>query len=205
MRRLIVIVAVACLTFGTAVALDPDPDSFCLYFDDGPCYEENSIEGPPGAFSAHMVIANPTAPSAGGLEILFLLDPPGAGTITGTTFVVSAVDVDDSPEGVVAAFAQPVLPNSCGSIYIGDLNLSALMSPTAILACPNEPASIPGFPAYLNGEDPTQAVPVHFCTDEDGLFTDENGCIVIPIAVINGEAPLDGDGASWTIVKGLYR
>ena len=207
MKKLVVLLAVAGLMAGSAMAQDEGPDSFGLYWDtpaDG-CYMENSMDGTPGAATAYMVIAGPSADSCGGLEIVFALNE-GGGAITGTSFVVSAVDVDGRPEGVAAGFAEPVFPSGdCGMIYLGTLNMFAFGSPTQIFAGPNDPATIPGKPSYLDGEDITIVLPLNFSVDEGGMFTDDDGWLTIPLAAYNGDAPVATEEATWTGVKGLFR
>lgn len=209
MKKLVVLLAVAGLMAGSAMAQDEGPDSFGLYWDtpaDG-CYMMNNMEGPAGAATAHMVIAGPSAGSCGGLEVVFALNE-GAGAITGTTFVVSAVDVDGRPEGVAAGFAEPVFASGdCGMIYLGTLNMFAFGSPTNIFAGPNDPATIPGKPSYLDGENVEIVIPLNFSVDMDGMGTGDDGWLLpdYPLAAYNGDAPVATEEATWTGVKGLFR
>lgn len=207
MKKLVVLLAVAGLMTGSAFAQDEGPDSFGLYWDnpaDG-CYMMNQTDGTPGAATAYMVIAGPSAASCGGLEIVFELNE-GAGAITGTAFVVSAVDVDGRPNGVAAGFAEPVLPSGdCGMIYLGELNMFAFGSPTEIYAGPNDPATIPGKPSYLDGDNVENVIPLNFAVDADGMFTDEFGWLTVPLAAFNGDAPVATEDATWSGVKGLFK
>jgi hypothetical protein len=204
MKKLVVLLALAGLmATGSAMAQDPGPDSFGLYFDEG-VWTQNSTAGG-GVLSAYMVIAGPTVGSCGGLEIQFEV-AAAQGVVTGTTFLVDAIDIDARPEGVAAGFGTPI-EAADGFIYLGTLNLVAFGTPTEIFAGPNDTASVPGYAAYLNGDVPElPIVTLNFSVDMDGLYTDpETGWLTVPLAVINGEAPVATEDATWSQVKGMFR
>jgi hypothetical protein len=195
------------LLAGVAGAQDQGPDHFGLYFDDPPdgCYQMWCIDGTPGAATAYMVIAGPTAASVGGLEIAFALGE-GDGAIVGTFFVVDAVDADDTPEGVSAVFSEPVPPTGdCNMVTLGEFEFFGFGYPTEIYAGPNDPATIPGYPSYLDGEDPANVIPLGFYWGEEAVG--EDGWLLpwYPLAVYNGECVYPADSPSWSEIKDRYR
>jgi hypothetical protein len=107
----------------------------------------------------------------------------------------------------IVGLGTPLPPDADGNFVLA-VPTFFLMSPGATVsfyAGPADPASIPGFPAYVNGEDLTEIIPMVFSTDLDGMYTDDEGWLTIPLAVINGEAPVATENATWGSVKSLYR
>jgi hypothetical protein len=210
MKKLVVLLAVAGLMAGSAMAQvpDPGPDSFGLYAatDAGPCFMEN-FTVTPGFMQVHMVIAGPSAASVGGLEIQFALDDEAAAAgslILNTTFNVSAIDVDDRNEGIIAGFSAPIAPNDCADVVMVDLGTqSFILNAGGVLAGPNDNASVAGYPAYLDG-DSGDIITLNFAVDENGNNTNEFGWLTVPLFAIP-DAPIATEDATWSDVRGLYR
>ena len=200
-------VIVATVLVGTAGAQDQGPDSIGLYWDNPPnhCYQMSCLDGgQPGLGVAYLVIAGPTAASVGGLEIAIALGP-GPSEILGTTFVVDAVDNDASPGGIDVVFGEPVLPSGyCNMVLLGELSLLALAVPTEFYAGPNEPATLPGYAVYFDGENLENAIPLSFRHVDDELIGDD-GWTVVPWAQYGGVCATPIEKTAWSAVKGLYR
>lgn len=98
-------------------------------------------------------------------------------------------------------------PNDCNMVYVGELSLFAFGTPTEIYAGPNDPPTIPGFPAYLNGEDVTDVIPLYFSVDQDGMFTDDDGWLTTPLAAVNCSdcQVIPAEDSTWSGIKELYR
>lgn len=209
MKRLVVLLAVAGLMAGSAMAQDEGPNSLGLYFDDAgdDCYMMNgTTAGPAQTVMAYLVIAGPVD-DVTGYEVAF--DITGIVNVDliwlSITWPVSAINVGDVTNQIVG-FSLPVMPNDCGHALIGTLSFLNLNATDGyeILAGPTTPASIPGTPAYLAAGELT---PLVFATDADGMGTNDSGWLIegYGLAAVNRDAAIATEEATWSDVKGLFR
>ena len=59
-------------------------------------------------------------------------------------------------------------------------------------------------PSYVNGDDVQDVVPCYFSTDSNGMYTDDEGWMTIPIAAINWYI-CTKECSSWSHLKTMYR
>ncbi len=210
MRNLVVLLLLAgLLTALPALAQDQGPHSFGLYFDDAGdgCYMVNEATTQPGyVLEAFMVIAGPNV-AVWGLEIGFeTTDTTGLVIWLSADFVVNVIDIAPLPNEIIAGFAEPVLPNSCGHAMVGTVTFIVLtLEGFEILAGPTVPASLPGVAAYL--DDNNEIIPLNFSTNALGNGLSSSGWLRpgYGLCAVNVDAAVVVESTSWSNLKALYR
>jgi hypothetical protein len=201
---LAVIVSLAVTSGVFAQCPDAGPGSFGVYFLVDDQYVNSVVGMPPGVHDMYIILANPVYPSIGGWEMALVFDPASLEILDpGLQPPDQAMNFADLPEFIVGLY-QPMDWQPCMVLAIMNvLVLTAEVVP--ISGCPTEPAGISGHPTYIPGEDFSVISPGYWSTDADGMYTDEDGCLTIPLAVFNGEAPVAVASATWTGLKSMYR
>lgn len=178
-------------TAGAALAqLDPELDSIGIYFDIEASIHRIALL--PGEHHAYLAITNPTDPSGvAGWECR--IDTAGPLFVLEWGVIGLAINANTPPSFTVG-LADP-LPFA---------NQVILMDMVFMLTGPEEAsffvksifnASLEGVPAYASGADPSLLHELRQST----------GGPDFPVAVINGEAPVATEDATWGGVKNLYR
>ena len=207
MKKLVTLVALATLFALPALASVPDegPDSFGIYFETAEGDFVNEVNGvEPNSFVlTYVIIAGITRPSVAGWEVGFDFTP-GTGAVITTTFQGDAVNFAQVPQFIVG-LGTPLPTPAEGYLVLAEMNVLFFAGVMEWYGGPTDPASIPLVPAYVNGEDLLYLVPCFFSTDADGQYTGDDGWMPIPLAVMNGEAPVATENASWSNLKSMYR
>jgi len=197
------------LMTGPAGAQDPGPDSFGLYFDlpTSDCFVLNEATMPPGTIiEVHMVIAGANGP-IWGLEVA-MEDTDTSGLVfwLNTVFAITLVDIAPEPNVIIAGFAEPVVPSSCGHAYIGTVILfSATLVGFEILAGPTVPSSLPNVAAYL--DENYEIIPLNFSTNALGNGVNSSGWLRpgYGLCAVNMDAAVAIESTSWSNLKAQYR
>jgi hypothetical protein len=206
MKKLVTLVALASLFAAPALASVPDegPDSYGIYYLVGDEYVNQVFDVGPNTFvPTYVVLAGISRPSVGGWEVAFDFTA-GSGAVVGTIYTGEASNFAGVPSFIVG-LGTPLPTPAEGYLVLAEMNMLFFGGVQEWYGGPTTPASIAGVPAYANGEDVSDLVPCVFSTDADGMFTDDEGWMTIPLAAINMEAPVATENASWSNVKNLYR
>ena len=207
MKRVILVALASLFVASSALAVvvpDDGENSFGVYFDvDGNMV--NSVMLSSGLIDMYLVMAGVTAPTVAAWEVALDFDSSLA-LITGAGIVGDGVNFATLPMYIVG-LGTPLPPDGDGNFTLA-VSTFFLMVPDAVVdifAGPADPASIPGVPAYVNGEDLTDIIPMVFSVDMDGQYVDDDGWTTVPIASVNGEGGVANESATWGSVKSLYR
>jgi hypothetical protein len=207
MKKLVTLVALCSLCAVSALGQDSDggPDSFGLYFEVDGSYVNQIDSVPPNTFlPTFIILSGITRPSVAGWEVNFEFTP-GSGAVISTDFEGDATDFDPGSTYFIVGLGTPLPVPAEGSLVLAEMNFMFFSGITAWFGGPADPGSIPGVPVYANGDDLLDLAPCHFSTDADGMFIDDTGWTTIPLAVVNGEAPVAIEDVSWGNVKTIFR
>jgi len=197
MKQLISLISLALLLLATAspAQIDPGPDGFGIYFDEGATQVSAEIGPDPGSITAYMVLTNPS------LE----------GGIQGWLAGVSAMDGNPS---IAMVFGHPTVGTNISTNMPGSgawlFNVS--ISPEAPL--PLETITVLAIleiTPYVFDTPIPMYVTQHYNPGGYGIggdgasFQPSSGSWDLPVAVINGAAPVAVDSRSWDDLKALYR
>lgn len=132
------------------------------------------------------------------------MNNPGYGPIVFAYFVGQPpVVLDDVHAEFAIGFLPALLPDTEGSVYLGDLVVHLPEAECCeIYAGPTDPASIPLHPAYLDGDG--QLAPLGFVVDPNGENLDADGWLTIPAATVICGA-VNAERTSWSDIRRLYR
>ena len=207
MKKLVTLVALASLFALPVLASVPDegPDSYGIYYENAEGNFVNQVNdvAPNSFVLTYVILAGITRPSVGGWEVAFDFTA-GTGAVITTTYQGDAVNFGSVPQFIVG-LGTPLPTPAEGYLVLAEMNVLFFLGVMDWIAGPTTPASIPMMPAYVNGEDLTDLVPCFFSTDADGMYTDDDGWMTIPVASMNGEAPVATENASWSNLKSMYR
>jgi len=183
---------------------DEGPDSFGIYFEVGGEHV-NELFGvaPNQLVSQYVILAGISRSSIGGWEVAFDFTP-GSGLLISTTLTGSATN-SVTPPNFLVGLSTPLLVPAEGYLILAEMNILFVGGVLEWIGGPVDPSSIPGVPAYSNGEDSNDLVPCHFSTDLDGLFIDDNGWTTVPLAVINQDGPVGAESLTWESLKTMFR
>ncbi len=209
MKRVILVALASLLVTSSALAVvvpDTGTDSFGVYFDvEGVLVNSAFLDT--GFHDMFLVIAGLSAPSVAAWEVALDLNvPPTDAVIFSAGIVGDGVNFADLPQYIVG-LGEPALPDEDGNVLLAVSTLF-IVTPDVVIPIhggPIDNPSIPGVPAYANGENVSELIPMVFSTDMNGQYLDDEGWTTIPIAVVNGEAPVATENATWSSVKGMYR
>ena len=208
MRRVMLFALASLFVASSALAVvvpDDGTDSFGVYFEDAEGNLVNSTYFTSGNTDMFLVMAGMSAPTIAAWEVALGFDP-SLGMITGLAITGDGVNVVTPPIFIIG-LGTPLPPDEDGNFLLATA-LFYLLVPDAVIpiyAGPTEPASIPGVPAYVNGENLQEIIPMVFSVDMDGQGIDEDGWTIDPIAGINTEGGVATEDATWTSVKSMYR
>ncbi|MFO7654439.1 MAG: hypothetical protein R6X25_11540 [Candidatus Krumholzibacteriia bacterium] len=204
--NVLVLAALAAFTFllpavGQAVEPPPGQDRFGIYtaehFDDPLMDDHLPVAGPSGTlYNFPFIITGMTAPSCRCVEFIVTHDPGIA--FSGFTWNQNNIDIDSSPTGVIAGFAEPAIPVYDGTDYafVGTADILVFTDqPVLIYLNPHTTPSIPGFMTYCNGLDIGDLKEV----------LPSSGAFELPIFGINTDVQVRAESATWSSVKDLFR
>ena len=206
MKRVILVALASLFVASSALAVwvpDDGTDSFGVYFVDGDGSLFNYTIFTSGLIDMYLVMAGTSAPTVAAWEVALDFDPSLA--LITDAGIVGGVNFATLPMYIVG-LVVPAPPDEDGNFVLA-VSTFFLMVPDAVVqiyAGPADPASIPGVPAYVNGED-LDIIPMVFYMDAGGQGIDEDGWTIEPIAWVNMEIPDATEAGSWTSVKNLYR
>jgi len=193
MKKLLLTLAIVCLTSTAFAQVDPDPDGIGMYFDQlGTVYCNEFIGGP---VSIYLVLTNQSViTGVGGYECHVDVSPLPAGAVfeQGWTLPPTAINVSTAPDFIVG-FGTP-LPHA-NAITLVTYGL-LVFGPGCVEF--NVRASDSGNLIYADGIDPGLLIPMQVSSDGSPYGAGLNcpGCIDIIIP---------NDEQSWGQVKNLYR
>ncbi len=191
MKKLVVLLLVSLMATTAFAALDPDTDSFGVYFDTAG--NNNCTNAPMFApFNAYLVLMNPAGPT-NGFECT--VTPTGAPHFILSTTLggTGALDVDSAPNGfAVGAAANYPAVNGAMTLVTWSIMLQA----AAPLEFRITKASIPSMTGNL---------PV---VTGDGILRRcgvSSGDVTLPVAAVNNGCPVPAETSSFGSVKSLFR
>jgi len=207
MKRVILVALVSLFVASSALAVvvpDDGTDSFGVYFDNEGVLENSTILVS-GLTDMYLIMAGTSAPTVAAWEVALDFDAASA-IITSAGIVGDGVNFATLPMYIVG-LGTPAPPDADGNFVLA-VSTFFLMVPDAVVeiyAGPSTPASIEGVPAYVNGEDLQDIIPMVFSVDANGQGLDDEGWTIEAIACVNCEGGVATEGATWTSVKGMYR
>lgn len=194
MKKLVALLLVSMMASVAFAGLDPDTDSFGIYFDDA----GNTVElaaAPFAQFNAWLLLMNP-ASETDGFECTVNIVPTGGAAyfaLANTNLGAGPIDVDANPFGWACGVASPYVPAN------GALKLVAF---TFLLTAPGgldfyiTQAAIPSMPGGLpvvTGEGVLRRCGV------------TSGDVTLPVAKVNGTGVVATESATFGSVKSLFR
>jgi hypothetical protein len=188
------------------VVPDDGTDSFGVYFEDAEGNLVNTTYFESGETTMYLILAGMTAPSIAAWEVALDFDS-SLGEITHPGLAGNGINWGAPEPNFIVGLPVSLLPDEDGNVVLAACTFELLV-PGAVIpiyAGPATPASIPGIPIYLNGEDLFELIPMSFSVDMDGQGIDEDGWTIYPIAGINTEGGVATENATWSSVKNLYR
>lgn len=196
MKKLVVILLVSLMATSAFAVVDPDPNMIGVYFD----VDANVNSAPQGVFALfdmYVILTNPTMPQIDAFE--FKYDMVGPNVIKNTqTLPAGALDVGAGGQtaasgSIIAGLATP-LDCTPATILVSWTYYVLALDPLEIFIGASEPSSMPGgLPVIQEAGGDLMTV---------GTSTGGPG---IPVAVVNGDAPVAVESNTWGGVKSLYR
>ena len=193
MKKLVALLIVSLMATSAFAALDPDHDSFGVYFDNGTWNNNCATAMPYTPFFAYLVLMNPVSATNGFECTVTPAGTTGFFALSTTLGGTGALDVDASPNGfaVGAAANYPVVGGGallCTWQYM----LTGAGSMTFAIT----KASIPSMTGNL---------PV---VTGDGVLRRcgvASGDVQLPVASVNAGCPVPAETSSFGSVKSLFR
>ncbi len=192
LKTAIAVVLVFAVT-GAIAQSDPDPDGIGIYFDQGATTNSTVVAEGTSSVTAYLILTNPTI---GGNLVHWAArvscDPNSQASISGLVYNGSNIDVDNMPGSSHWNFEASVNQQP---YPVSEITLLAELSIYSVSY--SEPIYLfvtegPEYPAYG--------------TDEGwAYYHPSSGSLDLPVAVINGEAPVPTENQSWGQLKSLFR
>jgi hypothetical protein len=208
MKQVIKIAVLALILAAGQAWADPDDgvNSFGVYFE--PDCETNCADVLVAVpFHLYFMLANNSQDSIGGFQFRFYFDP----VIVPGPFVLAVVLPPNAwnsgnNSNFIVDLGVPSPTSNC--MVLVDLQLMVLApvaSGTCIMLCPSTPSSLPGVPAFNDGEDVSLILPMTYSTynPEGGWDVDASGCICA--ATFGCPAPVPVESRVLGDVKALFR
>jgi hypothetical protein len=181
------------LATGAIAQIDPDPDGFGIYFDYGA--SQVSVAAPEGteSITAYLVLTNPSV--QGNLthwsaSVWTFLDEPGYAAIFGSPYNGYNLETN-MPGSEHWVFEVSVYPDHPAT------EITMLAHLTILPYVFDEPINLYVGAGYESAGYGTDAGGAYFHPSSGGWD--------LPVAVINGTAPVAVDVESWGMLKTLYR
>jgi len=177
--------------------VDPDPNGIGIYFDQGATVNSTVIAEGTDVVNAYLVLTNPSL--EGNLDYWYCyvstyLDDPNQGAsiaghpVNGTNIIVSNMPGSSSWGFRVFPYSEPPL----------EATFTTVLAELEILIFDfNSPIYL-----YVRGSGDEV---VYSVGTESASMNPSSGSWDLPVAVINGEAPVATESQSWGQLKSLYR
>jgi len=151
-----------------------------------------------------VILSGITHPTFGGWEVNFEFTA-GTGTVTEVTIPASWVDYDPHMTRFSVGMGTPIPTPPDGNLILAEMTFLYTGGVVEWFGGPPDWPVSPGRPSYSTGGEFFEVVPCHFSTDMDGQYLDDNGWTTIPLAVVNGYAPVETENSSWGNLKTMFR
>jgi len=206
MKKLIVILALTCLTTSMAYAINDSGDNSLGVYFDAPEFNVNCLDYQTSVPSnMYFVLANCTEELIGGFEFGWAFDPDPAGMyfILGTVLPPNALNIGDD-QNFIVGIGSPY-PSDVATVLV---EMSLLFLAPGIIADitvgPSEPASIDGEAAFVSGN--SELFAMNYSTF-DGVFVtrDVLGWVRPGVGAIPCPGPIAVEDQSWGNVKAMYK
>ena len=204
MKKLIVLLALTCLTTSAFAINDTGTNSLGVYFDAD--FNQNCIDYPIAVpFPVYFVMANCSEAAVGGYEFAWRMnpDPVGQYFILGTFLPPDALNIGDN-FNLIVGIGVPLLTEAATVLVEFSMMVLTPGVMADITVGPSTPASIPGETAFVSGE--SVLFPMNYSTF-DGVFVtrDAQGWIDPGVGTISCPAPIAVEKESMGSVKALFR
>lgn len=192
MKKLVALLLVSMMATVAFAGLDPDADSFGVYFDVNGMTTNVPVQPAFAPFTAYLLLMNP-AGVTDGFECT--VTPVGAPNfILSTTLPPNTLDVDSSANGFAAGAAAPFAPNAGGAIVLctWSIMLQAQSPLEFFITQATQPSMTGGLPVVTGG----------------GLLRRcgiSSGAVTLPCARVNGGGVVGVETSSFGNVKSLFR
>jgi hypothetical protein len=206
MKKLIVLLALTCLTSSMAFAInDSGENSLGVYFDLG-TFNVNCLDVAASVpANMYFVMANCTEPTLAGFEFGWAFDPDPVGQY----FVLASILPPESlnigtDQNLIVGIGSPI-PTDAATVLV-EFQLLFLAAPIMadITVGPSVPASIPGESAFVSGDQ--VLMPMNYSTfDGEFVIRDSQGWVRPGVGTLGCPAPIAVEEASWGSVKALYQ
>lgn len=189
MKKLVVFLMVSLMASTAFGALDEDPNSMGIYFDDAGLANETAFVG--GTVNAYLLLMNPTGTLIEGWEGYFDFTFPAGASVFGQVPVLDGINVSTAPDYVVGFSAPKAV---AGPAVVMAVFPVLIFSPSEVVfnLGPAAIPSIPGDQMVFQADGVLQ---------QAGYSTGAPGAS----AVANGAAPVSVEDQSFGSVKSLFR
>ncbi len=184
-----------------ALAIDNGPDSFGVYFDRFGYSNQKDLAEPNSVVTAYLILANPTALSVQGWEVF--LNYGGLLPLGVTYRGMDPLNMFSDLDKFCVGLAYPMIPEP-ETVLASVQLLVPDGEPRDITAGPIVPASFPGRPCYVSATNLSQMIPMNFATVSGPQNLGPDGWTLLPLATVNGNAPIATEPATWGGVKALF-
>ncbi len=186
---------------------DDGINSLGVYFDDGVFEQGCTGYTQFDTFNMYFVLANCTQSTVGGFEFNWRFDPDPLGQYVVMTALLppNALNIGNLNNFIVG-LGTPYPTEEATILVIIQLMLLGPDLEMDIMAGPATPASIPGWPAFVDGVDFNTLLPMTYSTlwDEGGQSLDPE-TQMIAIGRIGCPGPVATNNKSFDSLKALYR
>ncbi len=209
MKKLITMFCLIFLMQSTTVLgiADDGVNSLGVYFDDGVFEQVCTDYSPFTTVNLYFVLANCSQSSIGGFEFnwRFEPDPVGQYAIQTVLLPANALNIGNL-NNMIVGLGYPYPAGDAAILAIAQIMFFVEDLALDIMAGPTTPASISGWPAFVDGEDFNILLPMTYSTlwPEGGQGLDPSSQM-ISIGRIGCPGPVATDNESWDSLKALYK
>jgi hypothetical protein len=204
MKKLIVLLALTCLTSSAFAINDTGTNSLGVYFD--PDFNMNCIDYTPAVpFPVYFVMANCSEAVVGGYEFAWAMtpDPVGQYFVLATLLPPDALNIGDN-FNLIVGIGVPLITEAATVLVEFSMMVLTPGVMADITVGPSTPASIPGETAFVSGE--SILFPMNYSTfDGEFVTRDPQGWVRPGIGTIGCSAPIATEKESWGSVKALFK
>jgi hypothetical protein len=193
-RSLTISTLVLFTSFSTVFAQpDPDPDGIGIYFDEGATQISRTAEIGEDV-TAYLIVTNPSLTGGIAMWGALVVASPYALVHGSTTLGDNiAMNMPGNPSYSFFVYCDTPLPQLVNFLVLATLTITPI-DDAAIDLFINEGS--PDLPMYRL-EDPYQG--------DNHFWYPISGSVDLPVARINGDAPVNSETATWSAVKATFR